>query len=347
MMVVTRAGARTQEEEEELRRQKEVTSQVTASPVQLSQEVAESQHSSPEEGGEEEATGESICEERVGGKQSSEPIYNLDDDLFAGGRERHTLTRSQKRIQRRAHQSLGAKCLSGGPLDMSAGELNQLLNSDPSLENLKITGTDNCKTHFYLEEGLLYRRWIPKDCGPDSNRHRTIPKVGHGYRWTVAKDDFWEEVPQTSTGFAPFELLYGRAVRGPLDIVKESWKESKWVKKNVVSYVLGVQEKLAKMSSLAAENLQRDQKQQKLWYDGNARQQEFQIGDLVLVLLPTSAGALTAQWKGPYPILQKIGAANYVVDIHCSRHVSRKHVEAVEHSKRQSIFLSRKYGERG
>ena len=167
MMVVMRAGVRTQEEEEELRRQKEVTSQVTASLVQLSQEVAESQHSSPEEGGEEEATGESICEERVGGKQSSEPIYNLDDDLFAGGRERHKLTRSQKRIQRRAHQSLGAKCLSGGPLDMSAGELNQLLNSDPSLENLKITGTDSSKTHYYLEEGLLYRRWIPKDCGPE------------------------------------------------------------------------------------------------------------------------------------------------------------------------------------
>ena len=28
--------------------------------------------------------------------------------------------------------SLEAKCLSGGPLDMSAGELKQLLNSDPS-----------------------------------------------------------------------------------------------------------------------------------------------------------------------------------------------------------------------
>ena len=117
----------------------------------------------------------------------------------------------------------------------------------------------------------------------------------------------YREVPQASTGFAPFELLYGRAVRGPLDIVKESWKESKWVKENVVSYVLGVQEKLAKMSSLAAENLQRDQKQQKLWYDGNARQREFQIGDLVWVLLPTSAGALTAQWKGPTLYCRRLG----------------------------------------
>ena len=53
--------------------------------------------------------------------------------------------------------------------------------------------------------------------------------------------------------------------------------------------------------------------------DGNARQREFQIGFLVLVLSPTSAGALTAQWKRPYPVLQKIGALNYIVDMHGSR----------------------------
>ena len=32
----------------------------------------------------------------------------------------------------------------------------------------------------------------------------------------------YREVPQSSTGFSPFELLYGRAVRGPLDILLES-----------------------------------------------------------------------------------------------------------------------------
>ena len=31
------------------------------------------------------------------------------------------------------------------------------------------------------------------------------------------------EVPQSSTGFSPFELLYGRTVRGPMQILKESW----------------------------------------------------------------------------------------------------------------------------
>ena len=34
----------------------------------------------------------------------------------------------------------------------------------------------------------------------------------------------YREVPQASTGFSPFELLYGCAVRGPLDVLKETWE---------------------------------------------------------------------------------------------------------------------------
>ena len=34
----------------------------------------------------------------------------------------------------------------------------------------------------------------------------------------------YREVPQTSTGFSPFELLYGRSVNGPLDILCQSWE---------------------------------------------------------------------------------------------------------------------------
>ena len=36
----------------------------------------------------------------------------------------------------------------------------------------------------------------------------------------------YREVPQKSTGFSPFELLYGRAVRGPLDVLREMWEAS-------------------------------------------------------------------------------------------------------------------------
>jgi len=33
------------------------------------------------------------------------------------------------------------------------------------------------------------------------------------------------DVPQDSTGFSPFELLFGRTPRGMLDLIKENWEE--------------------------------------------------------------------------------------------------------------------------
>ena len=33
----------------------------------------------------------------------------------------------------------------------------------------------------------------------------------------------YREAPQKATGFSPFELLYGRIVRGPVQILKELW----------------------------------------------------------------------------------------------------------------------------
>ena len=125
----------------------------------------------------------------------------------------------------------------------------------------------------------------------------------------------YREVPQASTGFSPFELLYGRSVRGPLDVVRETWEATTKRDPNVVSYVLAMREKLDKMTELVQENLSRAQSYQKTWYDRTARVREFGVGDRVVVLLPTSTHKLRAQWQGPYTIVRKFGEANYVVDM--------------------------------
>eukprot|EP00731_Ephydatia_muelleri_P015573 Em0008g1293a len=78
-------------------------------------------------------------------------------------------------------------------------------------------------------------------------------------------------------------------------------------------------DKLATMAEMVKGTLERAQQKQKLWYDQNARQRELKPGDLVLVLLPTSSSSLTAQWKGPYPVLHKASSVNYVVDMHDTR----------------------------
>jgi len=80
----------------------------------------------------------------------------------------------------------------------------------------------------------------------------------------------YREVPQASTGFSPFELLYGRCVRGPLDVLKESWEASTKSSESVVSYVLTIQQRLAKLRDIVRDNLKDAQDVQKRWYDRHA-----------------------------------------------------------------------------
>ena len=60
-------------------------------------------------------------------------------------------------------------------------------------------------------------------------------------------------VPHESTGFSPFELLYGRTVRGPMHILKELWTENVDVPETKTSYqyVFELREKLEATLELA------------------------------------------------------------------------------------------------
>ncbi len=135
----------------------------------------------------------------------------------------------------------------------------------------------------------------------------------------------YREVPQASTGFSPFELMYGRQVRGPLDVLKETWESSKKSTESVVSYVLTIQEKLAKMSEIVSENLTKAQTTQKRWYDRNARERKLEVEDNVLVLLPSSTNKLLAKWQGPYPVKKVISSVTYEIDM-------------FDHKKRKRVF---------
>ena len=130
----------------------------------------------------------------------------------------------------------------------------------------------------------------------------------------------YREVPQESTGYSPFELLYERDVRGPLDVLKHSFEGNHSIRnQNVVSHILLQSDKLEAMKEAVHNNLRKAQQQQKVWYDENSRERSFAVGDWVLVLLPTSASKLTAQWQGPYRVVECMGKVNYAVHMHDHR----------------------------
>lgn len=121
----------------------------------------------------------------------------------------------------------------------------------------------------------------------------------------------YREVPQSSTGFSPFELLYGRQVRGPLDLLKDHWEQKETEGDNVAAYVIKMRERLETMSALAQENLKEAQQHQKTWYDQKAKERVFSPGQKVLLLLPTSENKLLAKWHGPYEVTKKVGKVTY------------------------------------
>lgn len=122
----------------------------------------------------------------------------------------------------------------------------------------------------------------------------------------------YREVPQASTGFSPFQLLYGHSVRGPMDVLKEAWEGPMPQQQcSELSYVLKMRDKLDQFQELANSNLAEAQQQQKQSYDKASRRRVFQEGQQVLLLLPTSASGLLAKWQGPYKIKKKMGPVTY------------------------------------
>ena len=128
----------------------------------------------------------------------------------------------------------------------------------------------------------------------------------------------YREAPQEAIGFLPFDLLCGRTVRGPVQILKELWTgETDGTEvKTSYQYVLELRERLDHTIKVAQEELLKSPKKNKTLYDRRAKRREFQKGDKVLLLLPTDTNKLLMQWKGPYEIMSRCGKGNdYRVEV--------------------------------
>ena len=138
------------------------------------------------------------------------------------------------------------------------------------------------------------------------NWDRYFPAVLFAYR----------EVPQASTGFSPFELLYGRTVRGPMQASKGLWTEEDAPKgRNTYEYVLSLRNWLEETCELPWASLLQAQGKQKHHCDKKAKDRKFKVDQKVLVLLPSDHNKLLLQWKGLNEVIEVVRQCDYKVQV--------------------------------
>jgi len=128
----------------------------------------------------------------------------------------------------------------------------------------------------------------------------------------------YRDAPQSSTGFSPFELIYGHRVRGPLTILKEYWASNSPVTEedsNTQQYLEEMKHRLQETCKIARENLTKSQETSAKYFNKRVRMRTLKVGDKVLIFLPDSTKKLLMSWKGPYEIKSRLGQYTYSIDI--------------------------------
>lgn len=129
----------------------------------------------------------------------------------------------------------------------------------------------------------------------------------------------YRDVPQASTKFSPFEMIYGHVVRGPLSLLRELWEGNEQEvgeeTRTTYEYVIDLRERLHETCKVARQELEKAGESYQAYYDRKAKDRTLKIGQKVLLLLPTSNNKLLAQWKGPYVVIKKANRWNYVIDV--------------------------------
>ena len=168
---------------------------------------------------------------------------------------------------------------------------------------------------------LTSSAYHPQSQGALERYHQTLKTMLRAYCLKYPED--WDkgisfvvfatrDAPNESTGFTPFELVYGHEVRGPLKLVKEKFLAEK-SETNLLDYVCTFRERLSKACEVARTHLQASQQVMKSHFDKKAKTRNFKSGDQVLVLLPIPGEPLKAKFSGPYRVIKMLSNVNVII----------------------------------
>jgi len=95
-------------------------------------------------------------------------------------------------------------------------------------------------------------------------------------------------------------------MRGLLAVVRDKWEndvtETTPGNTSTLKYMQDLQHKIQTALNSAQDNVATAQKRMKAHYDKKSSEGQFESGDLVMILLPTSSNKLLTTWGGPHKI---------------------------------------------
>ena len=145
--------------------------------------------------------------------------------------------------------------------------------------------------------------------------HRVLPYV----LWSL------RERPSSTTHVSPYTLLYGTLPRGPLSVIKESWGGEQELPLNVgkrpEEYLKTLRNNLELAQSYAEYYSEKEQQQYAHHYNLRSNERHFQVGDMVVMLIPTPLrNKWCNQWQGPGVVTKVKSPYSYEVEIKGRKH---------------------------
>ena len=188
--------------------------------------------------------------------------------------------------------------------------------SDVMKETMKLMGIEQRFTTPYHPEtnGLTERvngviKNLLKKVAAEkpSQWDRFVPAVLFAYR----------EIPQETTGFSPFELLYGREPRGPMAVLQELFIGSDATEevRSAYRYVVDLSERIKESCKLAQEAVQDTRDKYTEDVSQNTNMRTLEPGDKALLLLPKDKNKLLLTWQGPFEVVRKVSRVNYEIKV--------------------------------
>jgi len=133
------------------------------------------------------------------------------------------------------------------------------------------------------------------------------------------------EVPNETTGVAPYLLVYGRMPRGPLAILRETWMGDRELPigfgKIAEKFLEELKDNLMAAQKYASEHTQKSQDHYVHYDNLRSREKSFVVGEKCLILRPDSTSSRAfSRWRGPAEVVEIKSPHSYIVELDGGRH---------------------------